>query len=120
MKAEDIDKVSAANAKAPRISLDYMASLMEKVWYANPIDVFSAPTDLTPEQAKRLVTTTICYVLMKNGYIVIGHSTPASPENYNSELGRQLAFEQCQKQLWPILGYELCTKLATYGPPKPE
>ena len=55
---------------------------------------------------------TICVLVLKNGTKVIGVNTgPVSPSNFDAELGRKLAREQATNQIWPMLGYELRTKL---------
>lgn len=105
MDPRQIDKEAGANAIAPRISLEYMEGQIEQIWYTTADQCIS--TRATLRAAEGLKYTTMCFVLMKNGYLVIGHSTPASPENFNPDLGRKLAYDQCLKQLWPILGYEL-------------
>ena len=56
---------------------------------------------------------TICCLVLKNGTKIIGVNTgPVSPGNFDSELGRKLARSNATDQIWPMLGYELRTKLA--------
>ena len=55
---------------------------------------------------------TIAIVLLENGFIVTGESTPADPENYNEKLGRQFAYEAAVRKIWPMEGYALREKLA--------
>lgn len=56
-------------------------------------------------------TTTICTILMQNGFKFIGHSTPASPDNYNSLVGQRYAYENAFKQIWSHEGYLLRERL---------
>lgn len=49
---------------------------------------------------------------MRNGFIMVGKSAPTSPENFNAELGRKLAYEDCIRQLWPLMGFALRDRLA--------
>ena len=56
---------------------------------------------------------TICTLVMRNGFIVIGKSAPADPANFNPELGRKFAREDAIRQLWPLEGYALREKLAS-------
>jgi Phage protein (N4 Gp49/phage Sf6 gene 66) family len=44
--------------------------------------------------------TTICIIRMVNGFKVIGHSTPASPANYDSEVGKRYAYDNAFKQIY--------------------
>jgi len=59
----------------------------------------------------QLSVLSICLVVMRNGFIVVGKSAPASRENFNAELGRKLAYEDCIRQLWPLMGFALRDKL---------
>jgi hypothetical protein len=54
----------------------------------------------------------ICLLVMKNGFAVIGKSAPASADNFNRELGRKFAYEDAIRQLWQLEGYALREKLA--------
>ena len=56
---------------------------------------------------------TICVLVLKDGFTVIGTSACASPENFDAEIGRRIARENAEQQIWPLLGYELKTKLAS-------
>jgi hypothetical protein len=50
---------------------------------------------------------TICVLVLRNGFTVVGTSAVASPENFNPEIGRRLARERAIDQIWPLMGYEL-------------
>ncbi|RZI62359.1 MAG: hypothetical protein EOP37_03385 [Rubrivivax sp.] len=50
---------------------------------------------------------------MRNGFAVTGHpSVAVSPENDDVELGERIAIDNAKSALWPLLGYELKSKLA--------
>lgn len=57
-------------------------------------------------------TTTICMITMKNGFKVIGHSTPADPRNYDAAVGRRYAYDNAFRQLWQLEGYLLVEYLS--------
>lgn len=60
---------------------------------------------------------TICVLITKNGTKLVGaNEGPVSPENFNPELGRKYARQKAIDQLWPMLGYELRSKLAQAAP----
>lgn len=71
----------------------------------------------SPDQLKEmrgsLERLSICILVMRNGFTVIGKSAPASPENFNAEFGRKLAYEDAVRQLWPLMGFALRDKLAS-------
>lgn len=54
---------------------------------------------------------TICVLTLENGYTVTGESACVSPENFNDEVGRQVAFENAFDKIWPLEDYLLKTKL---------
>lgn len=56
---------------------------------------------------------TICLLVMRNGFTIIGKSAPASPENFDEEKGRRFAYEDAIKQLWPLEGYALRERLSS-------
>lgn len=105
MSLEETDAASAAVAKRPRVALDDIRAAIERVSYCSG-------HDLRPEGGNpRLRTLTVCLVTMKNGFMVIGKAAPASPENYNPELGQKFAYEDAIRQIWPLMAYALCDRL---------
>ena len=54
---------------------------------------------------------TFCVLVTKNGFTVTGESACASPKNFDAELGRKIARDNAIDKLWPLMGYELKTKL---------
>jgi hypothetical protein len=49
---------------------------------------------------------------LRNGFTVTGESAPASPENFNEELGRKIAAEKAREKIWPLEGYLLRQRLS--------
>ena len=54
---------------------------------------------------------TFCVLVLKNRFTVTGESACASPENFDAELGRKIARDNAIEKLWPLMGYELKTRL---------
>lgn len=54
---------------------------------------------------------TFCVLVLRNGFTVTGESACASPENYNKELGQKIARANAIAKIWPLMGYELRTRL---------
>jgi len=52
-----------------------------------------------------------CVLVLKNGFTVTGESACASPENFNEEIGRKIARENAVSKMWPLMGYELKSRL---------
>lgn len=64
--------------------------------------------DLIPAQLRLM---TFCVLVLRNGFGVIGESACASPENFDAEIGRKIARAKAVEKIWPLMGYELRTKL---------
>ena len=93
----EIDEAaSAAVAVAPRVTLESMEAKIETENYTVVDGVF-----------------TICTLKMRNGFYLVGESAPASPANFNAELGKKFARENALRQLWKLEGYALREKLST-------
>ena len=56
---------------------------------------------------------TFCVLILRNGFTVTGESACASPENFDAEIGRKIARENAVNKMWPLMGYELRSKLAS-------
>jgi hypothetical protein len=54
---------------------------------------------------------TFCVLVLRNGFTVTGESACVSLENYDAEIGRKIAFENAKQKIWPLMGYELRTRL---------
>lgn len=52
-----------------------------------------------------IITTT-------NGYAVVGRpSVAVSPQNDDEEIGKKIALANSKEELWPLMGYELKSRL---------
>ncbi len=58
-------------------------------------------------------TNTVCLLTLKNGYITIGDSACASPENFDAEIGRKLARDNARNKIWALEGYLLKQNICT-------
>ena len=65
-----------------------------------------------PKDSQALKLLTFCVLVLRNGFTVTGESACASPENFDVQIGRAIARENAVQKIWPLLGYELRTKLA--------
>ena len=54
---------------------------------------------------------TFCVLVLRNGFTVTGESACASPENFDAEIGRNIARQNAVQKIWPLMGYELRSKL---------
>jgi hypothetical protein len=84
-------------AGAPRVTLDYLQSLVVHEEYSHPA---CAPH------------VTRCTIMVRNGYVLHGQSAPADPANFDAGFGRKLARDDAIRQLWPLEGYLLRERLS--------
>jgi hypothetical protein len=61
---------------------------------------------------KSLHLLTFCILVLQNGFTVTGESACASPENFDAELGRKIARQNAVQKIWPLMGYELRSRLS--------
>lgn len=71
--------------------------------------VGTMPNDIN---AGALPLLTFCVLVLRNGFTVTGESACASPDNFDAELGRKIARQNAMQKIWPLMGYELRSKLA--------
>jgi hypothetical protein len=55
---------------------------------------------------------TFCVLVLKNGFTVTGESACASPENFDADIGKKVARENAVNKIWPLLGFQLKSRLA--------
>lgn len=99
LSLEQAKETIAAEAKAPRVTEQSIKDKIASVhyhWHGQ---------------------LCICIITMANGFMQIGKSAPASPENFNPSVGERYAFEDAFKPLWAFEGYLLRERLANDGGP---
>jgi hypothetical protein len=112
MSLQASEAAAAAVAVAPRVTLaDIEAAIAARHDFTADQALLATGIG-RGEQLTAVETLSICLVVMKNGFTVIGKSAPASPENFNAELGRKLAYEDAVRQIWPLMGFSLRDKLS--------
>lgn len=57
-------------------------------------------------------TLTTCRLVLRNGFSVTGESACVSPENFNVELGQQIARRKAAEKIWELEGYLLADRIA--------
>lgn len=67
----------------------------------------------SPEVLKQsLNLLTFCVLVLRNGFTVTGEAYCADQAKFNAETGRKIARQNAVSRIWPLMGYELRTKLA--------
>ena len=116
LNMNSIDKVEqeiqAKGLTAPRITpADIEANIVSEHYFTAAQGVYGAgsATNSNPESLSLL---TFCVLVLRNGFTVTGESACASSENFDAGIGRKIARNEAVGKIWPLMGYELKTKLA--------
>ena len=57
-------------------------------------------------------TVTVCALVLQNGFVVVGESAAASPDNFDEEIGRKIARDNARNKIWALEGYLLRERLS--------
>ncbi|RAK01620.1 Gp49 family protein [Aliidiomarina maris] len=94
----DLEKrLQQKGLNAPRLNPDHIDSCIKDAKY----HVFPG------------TTLTVCCLTLKNGFTVTGESAAASPENFNEEVGREIAYKNARDKVWQLEGYLLRERLSS-------
>jgi hypothetical protein len=93
--AEMEKKIQVKGLNAPRLNPDLINATIAKEEY----HVFGG------------TCLTVCCLTLTNGFTVTGESACASPENFNEEIGNEIAKKMAVQKIWALEGYLLKQKL---------
>lgn len=93
------ERIQELKLTAPRITPEHIVNTIIKTQYY----IFPG------------TQTTVCCLVLKNGFTVIGKSACASPANFNSEIGEKIAYEDAVRQIGSLEGYLLREALYQVG-----
>lgn len=105
-------EIQAKGLTAPRITpTDIEANIAGEYYFTAAAGVVGHSGG-TSDFHEALNLLTFCVLVLRNGFTVTGESACASPENFDAELGRKIARQNAVSKVWPLMGYELRSKLA--------
>lgn len=107
-------QIQAKGLTAPRVTPDDIQDAITSEIYFTAADGLrgTTPADLhthVPNESLNLLT--FCILVLRNGFTVTGESACASPENFDAEVGRNIAKANAVQKIWPLLGYQLKERL---------
>ena len=108
-------EIQAKGLTAPRVTpVDIEANIDSEHYFTAREGLYGATGTYRPQgrSIPPLDLLTFCVLVLKNGFTVTGESACASPENFNADLGRKIARQNAVSKVWPLMGYELRSKLA--------
>lgn len=107
-------EIQAKGLTAPRVTpADIEANIVGEFTF-NPTECdLGCGSNIGNFDREKVKRHTICILTLANGFTVVGiNEGPVSAANFDPELGRKLARQKAVDQVWPLLGYELRSKLA--------
>ena len=116
-------EIQSKNLNAPRITPDHIDSVIQSVHFFTAGDGYAGALASSEEfnslpEGERFINPpqqldllTFCVIVLKNGFTVTGESACASPENFNAEIGKKIAYDNAREKIWLLEGYLLKEKL---------
>lgn len=108
-------------SNAPRVTPEHIESIIVDEYYftaGNGIDGAiikitgeEASVHVTPHVHPSLDLLTFCVLVLENGFTVTGESACVSPENFDAQIGREIARENAINKIWMLEGYLLKQQL---------
>lgn len=92
------------------IASEHYFTAADGVFHDNAVQIYRDDSEFRGDPSLRLLT--FCVLVLRNGFTVTGESACASPENFDAEVGRKVARQNAINKVWPLMGYELRSKLS--------
>lgn len=105
-KGKTAPRITPADLKANIVAEHYFTAMDGVVGRAGCPSIVAG----TPLESP-LDLLTFCVLVLRNGFTVTGESACASPENFDAEIGRKIARQNAEQKIWPLMGYELKSRL---------
>lgn len=107
-------EIQAKGLTAPRVTPNGIeANIASEHYFTARDGIFGAHPGFNPQPVvpQSLSLLTFCILVLRNGFTVTGESACASPENFDAELDRKIARQNAVQKIWPLMGYELKSRL---------
>ena len=108
------DEIKAKGLTAPRVTPADIEANIVQTHYFTASDGCHCVYQGGPEfqaTSNALDLLTFCVLVLRNGFTVTGESACASRENFDAEIGRNIARANAVAKIWPLLGFSLKQKL---------
>ena len=116
-------EIQAKGLTAPRVKPEDITANIASEWYFTASDgVLGSRPGIEGSRLHAdtmggsLHLLTFCVLVLRNGFTVTGESACASPENFDAEMGRNIARDNAFNKVWPLMGYALKERLANTPP----
>ena len=116
-------EIQSKGLNAPRLNPDHIDSVIQNVHFFTAGDGYAGALASSEEfnslpEVERFINPpqqldllTFCVIVLKNGFTVTGESACASPDNFDAEIGKKIAYQNAREKIWMLEGYLLKQKL---------
>jgi hypothetical protein len=101
-------EIQAKGKTAPRITPEEVDQTISATYTCNAYDALVALGVPVDEEMKRM---TICFMKLRNGFLITGESVCVSMDNYDPEIGGKVARDKARGKIWELEGYRLRSAL---------
>lgn len=109
---------------ALRVTLEWVESVITAEFYLMGAQIERATTVVLRSKyeasIKAIQGLTLCVLVLKNGFTVVGESACVSPENFDEALSRKIARQKAIDKIWMLEGYLLKQELYEYPHGRPQ
>lgn len=114
-------EIQAKGLTAPRVTREDIERNIASEHYFTALDGVDGYYRGGPEaqacpNARELGLLTFCVLVLRNGFTVTGESACASPENFDAQIGRDIARNNAVSKVWQLEGYLLKQNLSNTAP----
>ena len=105
-------EIQAMGKTAPRVTPAHIQDVIASKHFftgANGLD--GTPSDCSLAAYDTLKLLTFCVLVLRNRFTVTGESACASPENFDAEIGKKIAYANAVQKIWLLEGYLLKQRL---------
>lgn len=102
--------IQKAGKTAPRVTPADIDAAIVSEYYINAGDATAHCAN--PDDHITLKCLTFCVLVLRNGFTVTGESACASPENFDQQIGRNIARKNAHEKIWLLEGYLLKQRLS--------
>jgi hypothetical protein len=111
--------IQKAGKTAPRVTPADIEAAIASEHYFTALEGFNRAgtwEGVSDEQCQKsalaLSLLTFCVLVLRNGFTVTGESACASPENFDPQIGRDIAKKNAREKIWLLEGYLLKQRLS--------
>ena len=108
-------QIQSKGLTAPRVTPAALKENIVSAHYFTALQGAMYPyrrANLKEEDEQALSLLTFCVLVLQNGFTVSGESACASAENFDAQIGRQIARQNAEQKIWPLMGYALKQQLS--------